>query len=95
MPTAPVASVIHEDHLALALVASTVERVWNESDKPSDGLLSFEECKDFLKKSFSAPSGFSFPDSHIRKIFNDIDSNKDGKITKGEMCKFIISLTNF
>lgn len=76
-------------------MASTVERIWKDLNKAADATLSFDECKEFLKIIFSAPQGLPFSDAHIRKIFTEMDVNKDAKLTKGDMAKFIISLTNF
>ena len=68
--------------------------IWKDLDKAADGTLSFEECKEFLKISFGS-SHQLFPDAEIRKLFDELDANKDGKLTKGEMAKFIINLTHF
>ena len=81
--------------MAAALVSSTVDRIWRDLDKSHDAHLSFEECKDFLKISFSHQQSLPFSEEQIRTQFNEIDGNKDGRITKGEMALFIIKLTHF
>lgn len=84
-----------EDQLAEALVTSTVDRVWKELDKTNDGLLTYEECKNFLGLSFGTKEQLPFMESETRQLFSEVDSNKDGSITKGEMRMFILRLTHF
>ena len=59
--------------------------IWNKYDKKKNGYLGRKEIKDFLEDIFDENSD----DEEFEKIIEELDCNKNGKIGKKEMIKYI------
>jgi Ca2+-binding EF-hand superfamily protein len=62
-----------------------VDRIWRDLEKTSDGHLTLDETKEFIKLSFGQNGELPYSEDVFRQIFFEIDNNHDGKISKGEM----------
>lgn len=70
-----------------------MNKIWAEYDTSKDGRLDFEESKAFINDSFGGD--LSLPDSELKAMFKKIDTDNSGKINKGEMAVFLLTLTKF
>jgi len=84
----------HEDDLTFALIKETVNRLWKELEIDHDHKLTFSQAEKILNKSFGDEYKIVGTEQ-IKKIFKKIDSDQDGRISKGEMGMFLMSLTKF
>ena len=55
--------------------------------------MTYEESKDFINDSFGGH--LKLQESELKKMFDQIDTNGDGFINKGEMAVFLLQLTKF
>jgi len=72
-----------------------IDQVWIQYDFNEDGQLSFEESNKFLQKvlmtfqvTYSQTMGENLQeikDEDIAKVFQEIDKNKDGSLTRAEV----------
>ena len=79
----------------VSLVNQTVNRVWTDYDTSKDGFLTFEESYSFIIDSFGNSTKDKWTEADVRSLFNKIDTDGDGRINKGEMAKFLLSLSKY
>ena len=61
--------------------------IFEAIDADNSGTVSFKELCDFIeayckKKGYKLPKGWK---KHVRKLFNKVDTNGDGEVTKKEV----------
>ena len=77
------------------VVATSVNRIWDEYETNNDGLMQFSEAKRFLKEVAGPAVGADMNDASLLRTWNQIDKDADGLISRGEMAKFIMNLSRF
>jgi len=71
-----------------------VNKVWDDYDTSKDGRLDYEESKAFINDSFGS-GAMPMPEKDLKAMFDKIDIDGSGKISKGEMSAFLLQLTKF
>lgn len=77
----------------MRLVNQSVNRIWADYDTSKDGYLTLEKSRDFIRDSFGGNT--TFTDQEVDALFKRIDRDADGRINKGEMAEFLLSLSKF
>lgn len=72
-----------------------MNRIWEDYDTSKDGYLTLAESREFIRDSFGNTSTREFNEKDIKDLFDRIDTDKDGKINKGEMALFLLQLSKF
>lgn len=72
-----------------------MNRLWKDNNKSTDGHLTLEESRAFIRDSFGSMANSSFSDKDIEEVFRKIDTDNDGKINKGEMARFLMQMTKY
>lgn len=72
-------------------IQNAVNKIWKDYDNSKDGRLDFEESKAFINDSFGGDLKMS--DEELLAWFKKIDTDGSGKINKGEMSAFLLTLT--
>ena len=71
-----------------AQIKIMVDQFWEKYDKNKNGKLEIKEAKSFLKELFE-DNADKLNDKELKIIFNEIDENCDGKLSKGEIMDFL------
>ncbi|EFC45823.1 predicted protein [Naegleria gruberi] len=90
------------EHLESGLNAEEAESLWKEADLNHDGILSESEAKSLLKnlnltimerlrKAMSDLDQYLQSDELLKEWMKECDENQDGKITKDEFLKMVMS----
>jgi len=82
-----------EDVLTANFIQSAVNRIWDDYDTSKDGRLDYEESKAFINDSFG--NDLPMKEIDLKAMFDKIDTDKSGKINKGEMSVFLLQLTKY
>ena len=77
-----------------------LDKIWNDYDKDEDGTLTFDEMKDFFRKTFAkikhnrdANVDSKEPtEEELKKAFDEYDSNGNGLLEKSEMKRYVYDL---
>ena len=72
------------------MILAEVEKIWILYDVCGNGTLLIKELQDYLNEV--AFSQMSLSEEETNKIFEEIDKDGDGTITKDEMFLFLMSL---
>ena len=73
-------------------ILAEVEKIWIIYDLNSDNCLNFPEVKLYLEDMVA--DGLKLGDEEINRIFKEMDTNDDEKISKTEMFEFLVNLSN-
>ena len=68
---------------------SIVDEYWKQYDVDKSGVLNPEEASNYLRDLFSA-QGISLNDKQLHVLFNALDVNKNGVITKDELIMLML-----
>ena len=71
-------------------VLAEVEKIWIIYDLDQSGTLEFKEICKYLKET--AYPYLTLSDQTLKELFDGMDVDGDGSITKPEMCSFVKSL---
>lgn len=78
-----------EGDLMYQMVVQSVNRMWNDYCTRKDGYLTIEESRRFINDSFGA----GLPADKVDEILSKLDTDVDGKISKGDMADFIMKIS--
>ena len=82
----------HEDEHQETRVRLMVDSLWSKFDENGDDVLSKPECKKFIKNILR--KGDKLNNDRFDVLFDEIDTNKNGKIERDEMVNFVTALYN-
>jgi Ca2+-binding EF-hand superfamily protein len=81
---------LNDNKITPVLTINAVVKISDDFEQKDSELSSFEECDSVLrKKSLLLQS-----DEQMWELFNEVDADKDNKITRVEMAKLIDRLTH-
>jgi len=74
------------------MVVKSVNRMWSDYCSTDDGFLTIDQSRKFIRDCFGAAEGAQA--SQIEALFNKLDKNRNGKISRGEMADVIMKISN-
>ena len=72
------------------IIQQSVNKIWEDYDTSKDGRLSFEESRDFIESCFGG--NLKLKNEDLKKVFDKIDTNKNGYLDRNEMSVFLVKL---